>query len=158
MTTDIEKQFFDTFGIKPEYQNRCMAEDEYWDNEELANEYVTFERYMNSKCGNRDCTIECPYAYQNEIYPQITDHILLKLEAIIHNEYNILIYEKFMDSIKTTAYPMDDNLLCDPAYFAVMAQADNKREALLVLAMDINVQHYIKQQVRALFEGGVINE
>ena len=87
-------------------------------------------------------------------YPRITDSILLELEAIIHNEYNVLVYEKFMDSIKITAYPMYDNLPCDPAYFTVMAQADNKREALLVLAMDINVQHYIKQQVRTLFEEG----
>ena len=79
---------------------------------------------------------------------------MLKLEDIIHSEYNILVYEKFMDSIKITAYPMDDNLPCDPAYFTVMAQADNKREALLVLAMDINVQHYIKHQVRTLFEEG----
>ena len=97
MTTDIEKQFFDTFGIKPEYQNRCAAEDEYWDNEELANEYVTFERYMDSKCGNRDCAIECPYAYQNEIYPQITDRIFLKLICIFLNTFQTFEVYRIID-------------------------------------------------------------
>ena len=121
MTNELEKQFFDTFGIEPIRKHNSFTNPPI----------VVFEEY-----------------------PTITDSILLELEAITHNEYNILVYEKFMDSIKITAYPMDDNLPCDPAYFTVMAQADNKREALLVLAMDINVQHYIKQQVQALFEEG----
>lgn len=126
MTTDLEKQFFDTFGIEP----KLVISLEDWEScKDLPRAEELFKHY-----------------------PQITDRILLELEDIIHSEYNILVYEKFMDSIKITAYPMDDNLPCDPAYFTVMAQADNKREALLVLAMDINVQHYIKQQIQALFK------
>ena len=136
MTNELEKQFFDTFGIEPEEEKYCL-----WECKEPSLEHVP-------------CNKECKYQRHDIYYPQITDRILLKLEDIIHSEYNILVYEKFMDSIKITAYPMDDNLPCDPAYFTVMAQADNKREALLVLAMDINVQHYIKHQVRTLFEEG----
>lgn len=80
MTTDIERQFFETFGIEPEYQDACTVEDKYWDNEELANKYGTFDQYMNCKCGNQEnCTTECSCAYQKEIYPQITDRILLEL-------------------------------------------------------------------------------
>jgi len=137
MTNELEKTFFDTFGIEPIEFKSC--------------DVGTFCPYPEKECG----TDTCPYYRTYKVdYPQITDRILLELEAIIHNEYNILVYEKFMDSIKITAYPRDDNLPCDPAYFTVMAQADNKREALLVLAMDINVQHYIKHQVRTLFEEG----
>lgn len=126
MTNELEKTFFYTFGI--EAKCKCTKD---------------------GNCYFQECS-KCDWYIHT--YPQITDRILLELEAIIHNEYNILVYEKFMNSIKITAYPMDDNLPCDPAYFTVIAQADNKREALLALAMDINVQHYIKHQVRTLFE------
>lgn len=85
MTTNIERQFFETFGIKPEYQDRCTVEDKYWDNEELANKYGTFDQYMNCKCGNQEnCTTECSCAYQKEVYPQITDHILLEMICILN--------------------------------------------------------------------------
>jgi len=146
MTNELEKQFFQCFGIEPEIFTGCKLEKNNW-----KEDTCPFDKDGIMEL----CHKVCKYAFtEREIYPQITDRILLELEAIIHNEYNILVYEKFMDSIKITAYPMDDNLPCDPAYFTVMAQADNKREALLVLAMDINVQHYIKQQVQALFEEG----
>ena len=123
MTDELTKKFFDTFGIEPKMIDTAIGRDFYIEHDRV------------------------------DKYPQITDRILLELEAIIHNEYNILIYEKFMNSIKITAYPMNDNLLCASAYCTVTVQADNKREALLVLAMDINVRHYIKQQVRTLFKG-----
>ena len=54
MTTEIEKQFFDAFGIEP-----ISCKD-------------------NKNCtGTLDCT-ECPKA----IYPQISDHVLLQLICI----------------------------------------------------------------------------
>ena len=122
---EIEKQFFDTFGIKPEYQNRCVAEDKYLNNYELGNGHVTFEQYMNVRCGNRDCTIECPYAYQNEIYPQITDHILLELICIAHTSPVITFVSRDVKSLK--------------------------EEVLMVLCNWVNNRN-IKQQVQALFE------
>lgn len=89
MTTDIEIQFFETFGIEPEYQDACTVEDKYWDNEELANEYGTFDHYMNCKCGNQEnCTTECSCAYQKEIYPQITDSHYLKMICLIAEKLN----------------------------------------------------------------------
>lgn len=76
----IDEEFFKTFGIEPKYQDTCTVEEKYWSNKELANEYGTFDMYMNAKCGNQEnCTTECSCAYQKEIYPPITDKILLEL-------------------------------------------------------------------------------
>lgn len=60
MTNEIEKTFFDTFGIEPEYKtcpfNHCIHKKEYdCDN-----------------CDNREWK-----------YPEITDHILLELICIL---------------------------------------------------------------------------
>lgn len=80
MSNELTKTFFDTFGIEPRYEDACTVEDKYWANEELANEYGTFDQYMNCKCENQEnCTTECSCAYQKEIYPQITDSMLLEL-------------------------------------------------------------------------------
>lgn len=66
MTNELEKQFFDTFGIEPKKQ--CY----YWDcpysTGNIVNDTAMNERDCNS-CKNPD----------KEIYPQITDHILLEL-------------------------------------------------------------------------------
>ena len=87
MTDELTKTFFDTFGIEPRYEDACTVEDEYWNNEELANEYGTFDQYMNCKCGNQEnCTTECSCAYQREVYPQISDSILLELICIKNKE------------------------------------------------------------------------
>ena len=87
MTNELEKHFFSIFGIEPIYKDACTVEDKYWNNEELANEYGTFDQYMNCKCGNQEnCTTECSCAYQKEVYPQITDRILLELMCIDFEE------------------------------------------------------------------------
>lgn len=57
----IDKQFFDTFGIKP--KKGCTAYDRFTEEEADA--------ICNDKCA------EC--LYLDNVYPQITDHILLKL-------------------------------------------------------------------------------
>ena len=88
MNNELEKQFFKCFGIEPRYEDACTVEDKYWDNEELANEYGTFDQYMNCKCGDQEnCTTECSCAYQKEVYPQITDRILLELICIANKYY-----------------------------------------------------------------------
>ncbi len=90
MTNELEKQFFDTFGIEPKYNDGCKLADKYWANEELADEYITFGNYMNSCCTHGDsgaCFSTCEYAYDDVQYPQITDRILLELILInMHNE------------------------------------------------------------------------
>ena len=88
MTNELEKHFFDTFGIEPRYEDACTVEDKYWNNEELANEYGTFDQYMNCKCGDQEnYTTECSCAYQREVYPAISDHILLELICIANKAY-----------------------------------------------------------------------
>ena len=95
MTNELEKQFFKCFGIEPRYEDACTVEDKYWDNEELANEYGTFDQYMNCKCGDQEnCTTECSCAYQKEVYPEITDHILLELICILTKFYGELVLEQ----------------------------------------------------------------
>lgn len=107
MTTELEKQFFQCFGIEPKYQDTCTVEEKYWQNEELANEFGTFDQYMNIKCGNQEnCTTQCSCAYQKEIYPQITDYKLLQLLALCQNKS----YEEFKsESFKKIIMIMGNN-------------------------------------------------
>lgn len=122
MTTELEKQFFDTFGIVPKYQDTCTVEEKYWNNEELANEYGTFDQYMNAKCGNQEnCTTQCSCAYQKEIYPQITDRQYLGLLAILNKKSSF---------IATTIDELKEEALNDSIVYHLS----------------------IKEEVRALFE------
>ena len=128
MTNDLEKQFFQCFGIEPRYEDACTVEDEYWNNEELANEYGTFDQYMNCKCGNQEnCTTECSCAYQREIYPQITDRILLELICIANRE------DVYIELVGTDVETMKNNLLENFIHFKRIIP---------------------KHQVRTLFEEG----
>ena len=89
MTTDLEEQFFDAFGIEPKYEDACRLADEYWQDEELANEYGTFDYFMEfSGCPEKEsgCTDECRHAYCKTIYPQITDRILLELRGLSNHK------------------------------------------------------------------------
>ena len=70
MPTDLEKQFFDTFGIEP--AKGCTAYDEL--DEEIA----------DSIC--KDYCPEC--FYHKKVYPQITDSVLLNL-VLIMNPYGV---------------------------------------------------------------------
>lgn len=116
MTNELEKQFFDTFGIEPKYEDACTVEDKYWANEELANEYGTFDQYMNCKCGNQEnCTTECSCAYQKEIYPEITDRILLEL-ICLNNIYLWEVHTNTVDELKNVLlnkYIEHVNLMAD---------------------------------------------
>ena len=92
MTKELEKQFFDTFGIEPKHNDGCKLADKYWANKELADEYITFDNYMNSCCTHGDsgaCFSTCEYAYDDVEYPQITDRILLELICILRNSYYV---------------------------------------------------------------------
>ena len=125
-TNELAKQFVKCFGIEPRYEDACTVEDKYWDNEELANEYGTFDQYMNCKCGDQEnCTTECSSAYQREVYPQITDRILLELICIAHTLPVITFVSRDVKSLK--------------------------EEVLMVLCNWVN-NRSIKQQVQTLFE------
>ena len=67
MITDIEKQFFETFGIKPRSYLLCTS---CWD------------------CIDAQPCEQCHYGKLIEDeYPKITDHILLKLICILTCHY-----------------------------------------------------------------------
>lgn len=70
--SEVEKMY-ENAEIRPNYIDACTVEDKYWQNEELANEYGTFDMYMNAKCGHQeDCTTLCSCAYTKEEYPPFT--------------------------------------------------------------------------------------
>ena len=131
MTNELEKQFFKCFGIEPRYEDACTVEDKYWNNEELANEYETFDQYMNRKCGDQEnCTTECSCAYQKEVYPEITDSILLELLVIMTRYTDII--EGF-DSVQE----LKEFVLKDLMYSLTQPECN-----------------IVKHQVRTLFEDG----
>ena len=144
MTNKLEKKFFQCFGIEPRYEDSCTVEDKYWNNKELANKYGTFDQYMNCKCGNQEnCTTECSCAYQREVYPQITDHILLELIIIIGKKP--FGYLQCENTYSTNLGDIRD---------IITVEADSLKEGLLTLAMQNKVVLRIKHQVRTLFEKG----
>lgn len=67
MTTELEKQFFDTFGIEPKYRFKgCKLG----------------AKYYCEICDEPTCK-GCDDAISEIIYPQITDRILLELICIV---------------------------------------------------------------------------
>lgn len=70
MSNKLEKQFFDTFGIEPLIKNIPCSECEF----------------NLEECG-------CFYC-NREVYPQITDHILLELICILGNTNYFLITDE----------------------------------------------------------------
>ena len=77
MTNELEKTFFDTFGIEP------------------------YDRYLN--CTENlevDCNRNCNYCDKAEdvyCYPEITPNILLKLICILTRFYGELVLEQCLD-------------------------------------------------------------
>jgi len=74
MTNELEKQFFDTFGIEP--MPYCCYHDCNCPIEDIGK--------FNSKCPKQAVTKECDARIMKK--PQITDRILLEL-ICIHNTY-----------------------------------------------------------------------
>lgn len=67
MCNELEKKFFDTFGIKPEKEQYCYHE------------------CKNPELKNIPCHKLCKYQRFNVAYPQITDTTILKLMCVIAN-------------------------------------------------------------------------
>ena len=117
MTNELEKTFFDTFGIKPKRQ--CY----YWDCP-----YSTGEIEKDTPINQRDCA-NCTNP-DKEVYPQITDRILLELLVIMTRYTDII--EGF-DSVQE----LKEFVLKDLMYSLTQPECN-----------------IVKQQVRALFEEG----
>ena len=152
MTNELEKQFFQCFGIEPRYEDACTVEDKYWNNEELANVYGTFDQYMNCKCGDQEnCTTECSCAYQRETYPQITDSMLLELIKILSKEFIFKMFNNFDDDWALMLNTRDKD---EQKWFV---SCNGFKDALLSLLMNVcncSDADNIKHQVRTLFEEG----
>lgn len=71
--SEIEKMYRNC-NIEPDYTDECVVADKFWGNEELANQYGTFDRFMEKNCkfAYQDCTDECEYAYTKTNYPTFT--------------------------------------------------------------------------------------
>lgn len=136
MTTDLTKTFFDTFGIEPTHEDACKLADKYWGNEELAEKYYVFDRYIEKNCpiGGKECFSTCKYAYDNIEYPQITDRILLEL-ICVHNTY-----------LEANLYSLDYESLGKEILEDLIEEQESRE-----LKKDY-VSDDMKQQVQALFK------
>lgn len=128
MTNELEKQFFDTFGIEPELTFYDLVRLKESTNQELGGrcnanwQGETKEETIRRFSPKGWRVLECKDVYT---YPQITDSILLELICIIGSIY-----------------------ICTQ-------DRETLKEHILVQC--INTQMYsrdIKHQVRTLFEGG----
>ena len=68
MVTKLEKQFFKTFGIEQKEHKECECD------------------YLNCPNPDIECGECCYYKTYKFDYPQITDHILLKLICIANSQ------------------------------------------------------------------------
>ena len=129
MTNEVEKQFFDTFGIEPHirhWQQYNYAQVEnglklFPERQKLAD-----EGYIKITCKKLNPTEfnDCVY-WEEYHYPQITDSILMELICIAHTSPVITFVARDVKSLK--------------------------EEVLMVLCNWVNNRN-IKQQVQALFE------
>ena len=129
MTNEVEKQFFDTYGIEPHvrhWQQYNYAQVEnglklFPERQKLAD-----EGYIKITCKKLTPTEfnDCVY-WEEYHYPQITDSILLELICIAHTSPVITFVSRDVKSLK--------------------------EEVLMVLCNWVNNRN-IKQQVQVLFE------
>ena len=129
MTNEVEKQFFDTFGIEPHirhWQQYNYAQVEnglklFPERQKLAD-----EGYIKITCKKLNPTEfnDCVY-WEEYHYTQITDHILLELICIAHTSPVITFVSRDVKSLK--------------------------EEVLMVLCNWVNNRN-IKQQVQAIFK------
>lgn len=81
-------KLYENAGIAPTHYDACVLEDKYWNNEELANQYGTFDRYLSFECPNygEGCYSTCEYAYDKDEYPPFTAEKQLNiLKIIVHS-------------------------------------------------------------------------
>ena len=127
MTNELEKQFFDTFGIKPKYKG-------YSNTEELSTGGVIpcgnikyFNTIEEMDKANYWCFNMWELGEEDKEYPQITDHILLELICIANHE------DVYIELVGTDVETMKNNLLENFIHFKRIVP---------------------KHQVQALFEEG----
>ena len=127
MTDNIQKQFFDTFGIEPKYY--CSYHDCNCPIEDIGK--------FNKKCPKQAVTQDCDARSKQVLYPQITDRIVLEL-ICIHNQYShpFSIYGERKEFLKNDILECMINML---NYFYEHEMGEYSE---------------LKHQVRTLFEEG----
>lgn len=133
MTNDLEKQFFDTFGIEPIERKACNS----------------------FPCGNsrKSCENCNDYTIYKIEYPQITDRILLELFDILRTAYNIDFWSIDGDFVMDLR---DKQASFTNIFYRT--GGDLKESILsslnLVVKQNFIGNDKIKHQVRTLFEEG----
>ena len=145
---EIEEKFYKCFDIKPKYYDACTLEDKYW-NEQLDNQYGTFDSYLSFECPHYDegCYSTCEYAYDKVTYPEITDRILLELICIV----NDLIHYKDKETenpetVGNKYFSSDIDSLKEEILFTCLCQ-----KQILRFHPDGNKEEELKQRVQSLF-------
>ena len=137
MPTDLEKQFFDTFGIEPKEDEHCQIEDN-WLNDYQLKITTPISEYMkqNAPCkSTKICSTACQYRYTTKEYPEITDRQYLEL-IVLHNIYlETKLYHLELKSLK-------EEILQDLIY----------EQQLREIKKD-DVSDDLKHQVQAIFKG-----
>ena len=108
MTTNLEKQFFDTFGIEPIiYCSKPILDCD-------AKKSVT-------------CTKDCEY-YSGILYPQITDRILLELICIL-TRWHLDEREPY-EIMSINIEQLKNQILSNSLYIAKYAKAKKRVQSL----------------------------
>lgn len=128
MTNDLEKQFFDTFGIEPKKQ--CY----YWDCP-----YSTGNIVNDTAMNERDCN-SCKNP-NKEIYPQITDTHYLKLICLI-NVSLIKIVKLRGENLEQLKSFILQGCITDYEFYSNSSLPEHREQA-----------ENLKHQVQALFGG-----
>ena len=155
MINELEKQFFDTFGIECNisfHQQFNGAQvprglEFYKKREELAKTGIIkiWHKMLNPRPEN-DCVYWGEYHY-----PQITDRILLELIKILSKEFIFKMFNNFDDDWALMLNTRDKD---EQKWFV---SCNGFKDALLSLLMNVcncSDADNIKHQVRTLFEEG----
>ena len=92
MISELEKQFFDTFGIEPKETITCIIEED-WLNDYHLKIWYPISEWMknNAPCkGEKECSNKCNCYQVKNKYPQITDRHYLELICILNKNVSIM--------------------------------------------------------------------
>lgn len=151
MTTELEKQFFDTFGIEPKYY--CSYHDCNCPIEDVGK--------FNKECPKQAVTKECDARSHKAIYPQITDRHYLELlkllmidEGIKINVYNIQDESKSYKELGITCLDyFYEEPECNEEDYEPIQSTGTLEECILkaLILIEEKYKGYLKHQVQAIF-------
>lgn len=126
MTNELEKKFFDTFGIEPKIDcEGCGA-----------------KPFASEQCYQTECV---------KVYPQITDRILLELIKILSKKFIFKMFNNFDDDWALMLNTMDKD---EQKWFVSCNGFKDALLSLLINVCNCSDAENIKHQVRTLFEEG----